>query len=80
MNYSFLALKCSPPSMHPRGSKYIPSIGSEGSSRSISRHMEGQESSYSRLIEEKSFLFFVFMHISRCMQDTVEQYGCKRDF
>ena len=59
MNYRFLALQCSPPLMHPRGSIYCPSIGNEGSSRSVSRHMEGQESSYSGLIEEnsKSFLF-----------------------
>ena len=52
MKYSFLALKCSPPPMHPRGSIHIPSIGNEGSIHSISRHMKGQESSYSGLIEE----------------------------
>ena len=30
MSYSFLAHKCSPPLMHPRGSIYSPSIGNEG--------------------------------------------------
>ena len=42
LNYSFLALKCSPPSIHPRGSIYSPSIGKEGSIQSVSKHMEGQ--------------------------------------
>ena len=41
MNYSFLSLKFSPPLMHPRGSIYSPSIGNEGSSWSVSMHMEG---------------------------------------
>ena len=59
MNYSFLALQNSPPSMHPRGSIYIPPIGNGVSIRSVSRHMEGQESSYSGLNEE-NFNFFCF--------------------
>ena len=63
MNYSFLSLKCSPPSMHQRGSIYSPSIGNEGSIRSISKHMQGKEPSYSGRIEEKS-KSFVCMHIS----------------
>ena len=46
MNYSFPALFNSPPPMYPRGPIYIPSIGIEGSSWSVSRHMEGQRSSY----------------------------------
>ena len=41
MNYSFLSLLFSPPPMYPRGPIYIPSIGSEGSSRIVSKHMEG---------------------------------------
>ena len=61
-NYSFLALKCSPPPMHPRGLIYSPSIGNEGSIQSISRHMEGQESSYSGLIEENSKRFCFYAH------------------
>jgi len=79
MNYSFLALTCSPPSMHPRGSIYIPSIGSEGLIRSVSRHMEGQESSYLGHIEENS-IYFVFMHISQCMRATVKQRVCTHGF
>ena len=62
MNYSFLSLKCSPPLMHRRGSIYIPSIGNEGSSQSISKNMEGQESSYSGLIEENSKNFCFYAH------------------
>ena len=62
MNYSFLALKCSPPSMHPRGSIYSSSLGNEGSIQSVSRHMEGQESSYSGLIEENSKYFTFCAH------------------
>ena len=42
IHYSFFSLTISPPLMHPSSSIYIPSIGSEGSSQSISRHMEGQ--------------------------------------
>ena len=59
---SFLVLINSPPLMHSRGSIYSPSIGNEGSSQSVSRHMEGQESSYSGLIEEnsKSFCFYAY--------------------
>jgi len=79
LNYSFLALKCSPPSIHPRGSIYSPSIGNEGSSQSVFKHMEGQESSYLGLIEENS-IFFVFMHISRCMWATVEKLGCTHEY
>ena len=62
MNYSFLALKWSSPLMHPRGSIYSPSIGSEGSSWSISRHMEGQELISSGLIEKNSkcFCFYAY--------------------
>ena len=41
MNYSFLALTCSPPSMHPRGSIYIPPMDKGGLIWSISKHMEG---------------------------------------
>ena len=62
MNYSFLALKCSPPSMHPRGSIYSSPMDNGGSSRSVSRHMEGQESSYSGLIEENSKSFCFYAH------------------
>ena len=40
MNYSFLSLKCSPPSMLQRGSIYRPSICSEWLSRSVFMHME----------------------------------------
>ena len=46
MNYSFLALFNSPPPMYPGGPVYIPSLGSEGLIQIISRHMEGQSSSY----------------------------------
>ena len=42
IHYSSFSLRSSPPLMHPSSSIYIPSIGSEGLSRSISRHMEGQ--------------------------------------
>ena len=42
MNYSFVALFNSPPPMYQRDPIYIPSIGSEGSSRIFSRHMEVQ--------------------------------------
>ena len=42
IHYSFLDLIGSPPLMNLRGSIYIPSIGSEGSSQSIFKHMEGQ--------------------------------------
>ena len=42
IHYSFLALIIYSPLMHPRGSIYIPSIRSESSIRSVSRHMEGQ--------------------------------------
>ena len=62
IHYSFLSLISSPPLMHPRGSIYSPSIGSEGSSQSVSKHMEGQRSSYSRLIEENS-KYFIFGNI-----------------
>ena len=62
MNYSFFALQNSPPSMHPKGSIYSPSIGSEESIQSVSRHMEGQESIYSRLIEENSKSFCFYEH------------------
>ena len=57
MKYSFFALQNSPPSMHLRGSIYSPPIDNGGSSQSISRNMEGQESSYSGLNEENSNLF-----------------------
>ena len=40
--YSFLAFTSSPPLMHPSNSIHNPSIGGEGSSQSVSRHMEGQ--------------------------------------
>ena len=73
MNYSFLSIQRYPPLMHPKGSIYIPSIENEGSSQIISSHMEGQESSYSGLIEENSKRI-IFIHISRCTQDTMEQH------
>ena len=62
MNYSFLSLKCSPPLMHIRGSIYSPSIGNEGLIQIISKNMEGQESSYSGLIEENSKSFCFYAH------------------
>ena len=62
MNYSFLSLQNSLPSMHPRDSIYSPPIENEGSSWSISRNMEGQESSYSELIEENSKSFCFYAH------------------
>ena len=79
MNYSFLALQYSPPSMHPRCSIYNPTIENGGSSHSVSRHMEGQESSYSGLIEEKSSFFCFYAHFpmyagyngTRCMYTQV---------
>ena len=67
MNYSFLYPQCYPPPMHLRGSIYSPLIGNEGLSQSISRHMEGQESSYSRLIEENSKSFCFYAHFSMYM-------------
>ena len=67
IHYSFLALISSPPPMHPRGSIYSPSIGSEGSIQSVSRHMEGQESSYSGLIQENSKFFSFYAHFSMYM-------------
>ena len=42
IHYSFHSLISSPPLMHPSGSIYIPSIGSEGSSWGVSKPMEGQ--------------------------------------
>ena len=47
IHYNFLSLISSPPLMHPRGSIYSPSIGSEWSIQSVSRNIEGQMSSYS---------------------------------
>ena len=52
--YSFLTLKVSPPLMLHNGSIYSPQMGNGGSNQSISRHMEGQGSSYSLLDEKKS--------------------------
>ena len=63
IHYHFLALIGSFPLMHKKGSIYIPSIGNEGSSQSVSWHMEGQESSYSGLIEEKSKYFIFYAHL-----------------
>ena len=40
IHYSFFALTNSPPLMHQSSSIYSPSMGSEGLSQSISRHME----------------------------------------
>ena len=58
--YSFLTLKVSPPPMLHNGSIYIPQMGNGGSNRSISKHMEGQGSSYSLLDEENSkYSFFL---------------------
>ena len=59
--YSFLPLKVSPPPVLHNGSIYSPQMGNGGSNLSVSRHMEGQGSSYSLLDEENSkhaFLFF----------------------
>ena len=67
----------SPPPMYPRGLIYNPLIGSEGSSWSVSRHMEGQRSSYFWLYEEKSKIF-IFGHISRCTRVIVGQVACTR--
>ena len=47
IHYSFFSLTSSPPLMHPTSSIYSPSIGSEGSIRRVSRHMEGQRLIYS---------------------------------
>ena len=62
MNYSFLALFNSPPPMYPRGPIYNPSIGSEGSSESVSRNIEGQRSSNPWLNKEKSKIFYFWAH------------------
>ena len=42
IHYSFFSLTSYPPLMHLSISIYIPSIGSEGSSQSVSRPKEGQ--------------------------------------
>ena len=78
IHYSFFSLTISPPLMHPISSIYSPSIGSEGSSWSVSRHMEGQRSSYSWHNEENSKIF-IFGHISRCTRFTVGQAACTCD-
>ena len=44
--YSSFVVISSPPLMHLSSSIYSPSIGSEGSIQSVSKHMEGQYSSY----------------------------------
>ena len=75
IHYSFVSLIISPPLMHPRGSTYSPSIGSEGSIQNFSMHMECQRSSYSWLIEENS-KYFIFGQISQCMWVIVEKAAC----
>ena len=74
MNYSFLSLFNSPPLVYPRGPIYIPSIGSEGSIRSVSRHMEGQESTYLLLDEGKTPNIYFLAYFLMCVGHSGE-YG-----
>ena len=67
MNYSFLALQNSPPSMHPRGSIYSPPIGNGGSHPSVFQAYGRTRVKLFRTLR-KSPKLFIFMHISRCMR------------
>ena len=64
-HYNFFGLTSSPPSILPSSSIYSPSMRSEGSNQSISRHMEGQDLSYRYLMRENS-KYLLFERISRC--------------
>ena len=57
-HYNIFALQNSPPLMLHNSSIYSPSMGSEGSKQSVSRHMEGQGSSHSLLDGENSKYFY----------------------
>ena len=71
-------LKVSPPLMLHNGSIYIPDMGDGGSNQSVSRHMEGQGSSYSLLNEKKIQIFFVFEHKTQCMWIVMVQVAYTR--
>ena len=71
--YYIFTLQNSPLSMLHNSSIYSPSIGNEGSNRSVSWHMEGQGSSHSLLDGENSKYFLIFEHKTWCMQVTLLQ-------
>ena len=59
IRYNLFAIQSSPPLMLHSISIYSPSMGSEGSNQSVSRHMEGQGSSHLLLHGENSrYCFF----------------------
>ena len=76
IHYSLLALISSPPLMHPRGSIYSPSIGSEGSSQSVSRYIWKANSQVIRDSLRKTPKYFLFGHIPRCTWVIVRQVAC----
>ena len=76
--YSFLTLKISPPPMLHNGSIYSPQMGNGGSNRSVSRHMEGQGSSY-LLLDEENSKYFLFRAQTLCMWVVMVQAACTRD-
>ena len=66
MNYSFLALKCSPPSIHPRGSIYSPSIGNKGQFRVFLSIWKAKSQVIWDLLRKTPFFLFLCTFLDVC--------------